>query len=593
MSDLSSLTIPQLKSRLTALNVDLPATTQRKQYYISLLQKAVRQHSQANYYRPSTGNNGRGGINEYEIDHGDDHGRYRSQDTQMMVRGISSSGNQFSQDVSVVNSVSGVAETSVASSSSSSRSPGIAGSGSQTMWPRKIITQSLQASQAKVFGNVAEVLHAKGSDKKGRRDSFQGNNGALGRRTSVDRTMSSQNIADHSFDQSFQSMGSTRRNSGEATSSSNSSTLRQRTETARPVITTARAPVIKTATKKNVVTESDLDNLNLRKSILDGLEVYNKKSLIDRLIGSENICGIFLIIITILSAVYIHEVKTVTFCDAGIDPDTLPIEKIFYLFDRPPCHACPEHAICVNGIMKCQYPYIQEKDSCTEDIEVERNALEMISYLETMLARQLGDQECCSDKESVKVSYTMKEIKTLLSVEFAYFSKFQDSLQKLEQKLESEPENYTVRNVSTLTSRKKYISTVALKTLACELREFLEEYLIIFTVLFIFGSYATFKIRSVLHDKREWFTAKNFYSDIKTELKLKVDSSTDHGLSENQIKDKLVSAHGVKVADHVWSKIESLRKKDSHVTKFESLRQGRPVMQWQFNEQGGGRALFS
>ena len=69
---------------------------------------------------------------------------------------------------------------------------------------------------------------------------------------------------------------------------------------------------------------------------------------------------------------------------------------------------------------------------------------------------------------------------------------------------------------------------------------------------------------------------------IRAQLKANVDDTPEHGVPEENLKDEIMSALGSVSGKALWPLIESLRKKDKQVSKFEIHVAGRPLMLWQW-----------
>lgn len=236
------------------------------------------------------------------------------------------------------------------------------------------------------------------------------------------------------------------------------------------------------------------------------------------------------------------------------------------------CIACPENSVCENGVFTCKNPYVKAGYECIEDKEVIQKAYGHLGKIENYVIEK-SVESFLRDRSRYDIS--IGDIEIL----------FKESETVQEKTLELLASGKATKLLFEYRDGVKYFYAKSPFLGVLNLIQIFWEdnmiYLVSGFILLVLLILKLIQIKKnrVLRDK-----ANYMYEIIRTQLKANVDDTPEHGIPEETLKDEISNQLGAQSMKVLWPIIESLRKGDKQVSKFEIHLAGRPTMLWQWTD---------
>ena len=285
-------------------------------------------------------------------------------------------------------------------------------------------------------------------------------------------------------------------------------------------------------------------------------EIYNSSSKQARVVLVQ-ISVLLFATLLLLSGVYFYKQITSkpVFCSEGLESNCLP---------------CPANSICSKGDFQCKAPLIRAGYECIEDREVIQKAYKHLNKIEKYIIDKSVDQYI-EDRSVYFISIT--ELDLLFKESEAVQEKMIDLLSSQKSsKLVSQFKD----GVQHFTAKPPILGVFAI------IQVFWQDNLYYLVAGFVGFLLVVAKMIRVRKERVLVEKAAQMFEMIRAQLKANVDDTPEHGVPEDNLKDEIMSALGSVSGKALWPLIESLRKKDKQVSKFEIHVAGRPLMLWQW-----------
>lgn len=266
-----------------------------------------------------------------------------------------------------------------------------------------------------------------------------------------------------------------------------------------------------------------------------------------------------LLLICFISILMIYSYKVVmakpVFCSPGVVKN---------------CLACPDNSVCENGEFECKKPFVKAGYECIEDKEIIQKAY---AHLEKIEKYVVGKSVENFLRDRSKYDISLGDIEIL----FKESETVQEKTVELLASGKSTKLAYEYRD-----GNKYFFAKTPFLGVVNLIQIFWEDNMIYIILGFIALVLTILKLIQVKKDRILRAKANYMYEMIRTQLKANVDDTPEHGIPEESLKDEISNQLGAQSMKVLWPIVESLRKSDKQVSKFEIHLAGRPVMLWQW-----------
>ena len=199
------------------------------------------------------------------------------------------------------------------------------------------------------------------------------------------------------------------------------------------------------------------------------------------------------------------------------------------------CAPCPKIGECANGFLtSCAEHYVVHGDQCVRDEAKFVNAAAMVDSLSARLAQLKGQKEC---GEEVSETVYPEQLRVMLRVEFKHLSDEQFR-SAFDLALNGEREGVVLPKYIVTTPLGLMRSSYGRKSVSCQVREWLQEWLLTILVIAVTVAYLTIKL-TAWNKKRNM--TKGPLSSIEKNTKYR-DGKVE-GLSVLDLRDKDMPLH--------------------------------------------------
>lgn len=221
------------------------------------------------------------------------------------------------------------------------------------------------------------------------------------------------------------------------------------------------------------------------------------------------------------------------------------------------CLSCPDHGVCSNRDLICDYPFVKIHNNCVDDTVITIETYDSLIRLETYFSNKFSS-EYRKTRDFYKLSLK----------EYFYLFPNSDTIQNNIKKLLSYDESRILK-----LETKDGIDFLSLRHFKLNFLDriivFLQNYVIFFVLGLIIAALIRLYLANTKSQKETEQKSKIIYDIIRTQVKHNCDFSIDNGVYESMIRSIMIQFIGKKLSDNMWPKVKHHLMSDKNVKNRE------------------------